>query len=685
MWALLSLLLVVSSAQMNCPSYSCAVPGNELPDNVCLEPLKSGNYWMSLCPGFTSDFGCVPSDIPGATLYCGEPPLPEVEPSYPGEPCITEYDCAANQTAHCIENMCTGLGIKSACAQDYDCGLGFYCDLTTPAEGTCQFQLELNEVCTRDQECLNYLGCTGVTNSTGIFPGKCIPYFSITNGQAINLCVDNDGEGFSRLCASSTCLPNNPEENGPGVCIPAYVSGTGVQTCEQDSDCVGFSGTLQATKTCQCGLSVTAGAGYCPLFGGDYTAMSVIDFTQTLLATNMSDCHTSHRFSDFCFQKYLTDDFASYRETVELATNFFLYQNNDNCVKANLLNDYYQLTAELLECPAYSCATNLGASQCAVFNQGNNTYELATCAGGNVCGVASLNVANVTCSAPPVPTAYLYPGDNCTAAAQCISGTCTGGLCVGVQVGKPCTDSSVCGINLYCSNFVCATLIQANSVSACYADSDCVLTAGCNMANNMAGTCTSYFSLKNGAAVYCPTSGWQPLCQSNMCAHKTGLTVGQCVAAATSVSALPMQCHSDSDCIDSTGVYTSKCVCGYNPTGTKYCTLFPGDVPFANYTRQVQSVITNTNSGNVCQTTRRFEADCIMNIQRQTNSDQSQLLSAFYYATMFPQLQRNDPCVQSLFTNEYWSIPQPIINNNTNNTSVGVELAAAGVMWLTFG
>ena len=691
MWQVLGLLCLLSlgSGQTQCPAFACAPPGIDLGENVC-QAQVNGNFWMSLCPGFSATYGCVPNESPLANLTCGALPSPAVPKAVPGEPCTDNTDCW--NSVSCISGMCVGLDENSECAEDQECDVGMFCQETLGTGGKCTYQLQIGDPCYSDFQCANNLGCNG---TSVLNMSTCIPYYNLTNGSPVGNCEDNAGEGISRLCESGACNLITIGEDGSGICIAALTSKNAPISCTSAAQCIGSNGVLNSTKECECGKS-SNGGGFCPLFSGDPAPSNVTALTKQLINNDTSDCHTTARFSPYCFATHLApEEYDNYVDYGDLASNFPLYQNNDNCVQANILNSYYELSADQLSCPSYSCfGSPLSGSSCTAFNQGNNTVELQPCAAGNVCNTIADTVANSTCIQAPQNQPSLYAGMPCTSTTQCINSNCTQNVCVGTQLNQPCTDTSDCDVGLYCSpDLVCVALIEPGSPDHCYSDTDCQLTSGCNFNAQNEGICTTYFSIANNDTVYCDSTGYQPLCQTAMCQHSLGLNVGVCIPAAKSVvNNLPMECNEDSDCVGYNGLdtkaFTSKCRCGYNPTGTKYCDLFPGDSNYTYYAGLLNKVMSQSNGQLPCQTTRRFQPDCLALIQNQTNTlSTNELLLAYYEAKEAPILLNNDPCVQKIYTSYYWPLVQPYVPPPPppphNNTDTAVEMGlATGVLWL---
>lgn len=393
-----------------------------------------------------------------------------------------------------------------------------------------------------------------------------------------------------------------------------------------------------------------------------------------------TSCHTSGRFSEYCLEEYMSkEDYEAYVEYQDFARNYPLYQENDNCVQVNILNDYYEITAEDLSCPAYSCFGSSLGSVCSAYNQGNNTVELNICATGNMCDITADLSTNGTCTQTPQNQTPAYAGMKCTDSNQCLNSLCREGVCVGTAKGRSCTEAIECDVGLYCSTkHLCEPLVAAGSRTPCNDDTDCRLNSGCTYNAMKVGKCTPYFSVPNNFPVFCNSTGFQPLCQSTMCMQSQEGTIGTCIPAPSfNISTTPVLCSQDSDCVGSNGVtsFPGKCRCGYNPEGRRYCDLFPGDTAFTNYTKLLSQVMSLIPAAQLpCQTTRRFQPDCLALLQNHLpNHSPNQLLLAYYSALEAPVLQDNDMCVKTIYTPFYWSLIYPSTREDSSEVGFLIE------------
>mmetsp|Transcript_14071 Transcript_14071/g.14130 ORF Transcript_14071/g.14130 Transcript_14071/m.14130 type:complete len:134 (+) Transcript_14071:597-998(+) len=109
-----------------------------------------------------------------------------------------------------------------------------------------------------------------------------------------------------------------------------------------------------------------------------------------------------------------------------------------------------------------------------------------------------------------------------------------------------------------------------------------------------------------------------------------------------------MDCTSEAS---SHRVFYSDCMCGMNPEGASYCTLFPGDLIYAHLITVITNWI-NSEMSDRCNTVRRLSTYCISQFWDKPNSEE---LFLYYYRTYFyPYIQGNDNCIKDIFTSFYW-------------------------------
>ena len=304
---------------------------------------------------------------------------------------------------------------------------------------------------------------------------------------------------------------------------------------------------------------------------------------------------------------------------------------------------------ESLNCASYMCSLsnlNLNDTSYCIYSI-NNIYHLGLCNsilyGCNP--ISPYNQTKCTYQDPYVPYSLL-PGNKCIYASDCApTNDCVSNICRGFIKGASCSQDSACDIGLYCAAGVCASQIPING-NGCLDDNDCVNGAGCNNMNPADPTlnkCLAYFSLAIGTQA---NNIW--LCQSSYIFNSA------CVTAPVSAS-LPMQCVSNEQCTSKpiNGlVYTSECVCGYNPTGSAYCELFNGDADSLKAINMMKQWVGSTNI-NKCHTSDRFGEGCMKEYWGAKNFRQ---FSYYYlYATQYAFLQDAEECAIKIFATEYYS------------------------------
>ena len=118
--------------------------------------------------------------------------------------------------------------------------------------------------------------------------------------------------------------------------------------------------------------------------------------------------------------------------------------------------------------------------------------------------------------------------------------------------------------------------------------------AGCQTFSNNnpnVNFCTKYFSLTDDAVLQgCGNGSVNYLCESGYCVD---VATSICYSAPTVGKSFPVACEADQDCQSTpTGpfglVIENQCSCGLNPTGTKYCSVLPGDSVYDDYDDMVR-------------------------------------------------------------------------------------------------
>ena len=313
--------------------------------------------------------------------------------------------------------------------------------------------------------------------------------------------------------------------------------------------------------------------------------------------------------------------------------------------------------AEGITCPAYSCSLVPFTNGTCIVNRGGN-FALYPCASPNSYCPTNFSGSFSACQLPtPSPTPSLpYIGESCNSTHSCLQGECLNERCTGLAAGMKCVNNTVCDAGLRCSQGKCSELMKEGSWG-CTSDVDCEVQSGCNFINGrFFGLCTHYYSLLTGSQATDCTSGRSNLCHSTYCKPQTfsPYPLYFCIEAPVLERGIAVPCTDDRDCygLSKPWLYEGKCRCGRNPQGTAYCDVFAGDLPGLNVRNTLRDIMQNSTA--TCHTTRRLTAPCysVLSPLLATQLTHQQL-----FFTHYPLLQNNDKCVQSIYTDFYWSNP----------------------------
>lgn len=300
-------------------------------------------------------------------------------------------------------------------------------------------------------------------------------------------------------------------------------------------------------------------------------------------------------------------------------------------------------------CLSYSCAASSksrpATDSCMWLNTtSTSSYYLWPCASGMNC-----NVTSGKCEKEVTEAATSYIGSACSSLLPCVTGSCTSGICRGYAINQKCSSHDQCDSGLRClsSNSTCQPQLNVGE-SGCRSYLDCVNWATCNVTGSK-GNCVEYGSAALGSTVNDCINGFSYMCVLGSCA-RTGYfsNVGTCNYPPVSNSVNPKTCDADSDCQGSQNgqIITSKCLCGKNSWGNKYCSLFLGDLPGQNMIKTWNKALKFSGK---CNTVHRSSDECMKSVGLFKNTSQATLL---YYN--YPLYQFNDDCVKINLNDEYW-------------------------------
>ncbi|CAG9324808.1 unnamed protein product [Blepharisma stoltei] len=329
----------------------------------------------------------------------------------------------------------------------------------------------------------------------------------------------------------------------------------------------------------------------------------------------------------------------------------------------------------LSQCPAYECNNNqkpLTHDTCVYYD--DNTYYLQPCTTQGTYCPPITSPGNSTCTTTPAPVAKAtsWPGEPCNNLNLCAYGTCKNGICVGADNGSPCTMHDDCNPGLRCSNYHCSPQLNSGD-TGCSTDYDCQNNVGCDQ-----GTCRTYLGRKGTDLIAsCSTYGTSLLCESLHCYNNV------CISPLKSSQPIPTKCTNTTSCLSQSWDFFGQpqqfekdCTCGYNSgNGYGYCPLFSNDPQFQMYRKWLTKWF-NSKAIKTCSTVRRLTYTCM-----QDAWDKSSAQAFMYYELqikMWPQVQENDKCVQSIYTATYWAEE----NNYPNQVDGAFGIAALGFISL---
>ncbi|CAG9335576.1 unnamed protein product [Blepharisma stoltei] len=361
-------------------------------------------------------------------------------------------------------------------------------------------------------------------------------------------------------------------------------------------------------------------------------------------------------------------------------------------------NIFSEEIEDAMTCNKFTCKMpdqNFAGNTCGYFVSANNTVYSQPCEDESLLCFSPNVSQNYTCVInDPFPIAL--PGDKCSKASDCYllySKSCTGGICIGLDLKDSCTSTFQCDPDSSCRKingaWQCAALIEAGK-TGCLNEYDCEYSAGCSIVSlndTSKNTCIKYGSLTPGTKITnytCNTNS--NVCSSGLCGEdNNGNFV--CTDEIISSGQTPLSCpeaYSSTGCISKEDIYlghglNGSCLCAYNPNGDTYCSLQKGDAPYValrnEYSKwQSSSAIKN------CNTNWRYPALANSKLQCAADYYDSKDYSAFLYRLLYVSYYVNiygsEECVLKTLYPFYLQAKDNFNNGgNGNNTDSSISIA----------
>lgn len=595
--ALISLLVSSAYTQDVCSKLTCS-KGTETTcatrtDSLAYEVNDCGST-TKYCPYLSAKWGESTTEAE-RSVSCQD--ITKTFKSYPGNSCTATSDCISGT---CVSGICSGGVDGDTCENNkhYLCKVGFYCasELNDKSENVyvCRAQSEANE-CTFDYECPNYMGCAFTDDMTK--KGKCLAYYSLSIGKVV------PPHNIYSFCESGFAVSTVNEETKKEEKVCASLSLTyddkkTYKECNNDDDC-SYTYTISNEKDakvsntklnnmCQCGHNNT-GKKFCrPADKNLEKYDSYISKLKKQLRN--PNCHTEERLSCSYIRNNKNYQYVDlYNTKVDVLKSYLFSENEESqsCLR-EVAYPLYDNTIAIPTCPAYSVKDlNKDTNVCmnsSGYAADKFSVDLSPCATGSVCPYTAADVfaekaKSTSCVESPATTATKYPGEKCNANTECISVTvegvatqkCESNVCVGVAVGKKCTDNKDCVLGSFCKTDICTALI--NDEVACSNSYQCSNNKFC--LNNK---CVEAFSQTVDTNVNTVEVQFRDLVCANNFAYN-----GYCseirYAPGQKVVNGVVECNYGDYCsyevkVPTTGEPTNllkECVCGYNAEGKGYC------------------------------------------------------------------------------------------------------------------
>jgi len=290
-------------------------------------------------------------------------------------------------------------------------------------------------------------------------------------------------------------------------------------------------------------------------------------------------------------------------------------------------------------CPRYHCLQRTNST---CLSSDGDTVAVSRCPAGSYCPTV-LGTEKVNCEAEELKSEQVWPGHPCRSTANCISGLCESGRCVGKGIGDECQVHAECNAPLYCNRLGrCDVQISETYWLSCRDDYDCRNYLTCQF-----GACVPYLSRSEGEQVSNCVGNSSLACASTLCFSN------YCLKPLTNDKPIPAECNSTEDCVSSW--YSSEtrpflmhtqCSCAFDTDGRGVCQLFPGDPPYQDFLASLLHVIERKHNW-ACHTLGRFSLECLDATENHGNY--AGLVPKYVFAEHYAELVYSESCVQQVF------------------------------------
>jgi len=330
------------------------------------------------------------------------------------------------------------------------------------------------------------------------------------------------------------------------------------------------------------------------------------------------------------------------------------------------------LVSAQYKCPKFGCGSvnlqGLG-DVCSKkeSNAGDSSFSLKVCSfkESEICNFMFENGTS-PCVADRPPLRSVLPGDPCQNGEDCLSNICSGGVCVGYDLGYNCKTHSECKVGAYCSaGNRCEALVDAGQRCGSSV-AQCLNHLSCNL-----GVCVPLGSLENGSPA-------DDLLACKSLYIKLDETGNYKCAEGPKLNGFTkglIECNMGEMCDYTVGddKFSTPCKCGVNGDGKSYCR--PGEGNMAGEIKDFLKIAATS-----------YDPPCHISnpwfCKRRLATSAKEFHAGFvaYKALTTPELyEKNDLCVQWNINKDYWVSYNIVHAIGPHNNTDGATTMTAGV------